>query len=96
MAIACLRLFTLAPVRPLRSSPVFISCSALPTFRWLDLLYFRAMADLRASGRNLGQTPASSGSSILFLLPEPAHHRASARQPPAALQKPTSTFPPVL
>jgi hypothetical protein len=44
MAIACLRLFTLAPVRPEWSSPRFISCSASPTLRWLDLLYLLAMA----------------------------------------------------
>jgi hypothetical protein len=54
MAIACLRLFTLAPVRPLWSSPRFISCSAVPAFRWLDLLYLRAMAaGLHAQGCNL-------------------------------------------
>jgi len=47
MAIACLRLFTVAPERPLWSSPLFISCNALPTFRWLDLLYLRAMVASR-------------------------------------------------
>jgi hypothetical protein len=43
MAMACLRLFTVAPERPLWSSPRFISCRAVPTFFWLDLEYFRAM-----------------------------------------------------
>lgn len=43
MAMACLRLFTLAPERPLRSLPRFISCIVRLTFRPLDLLYLLAM-----------------------------------------------------
>lgn len=43
MAIACLRLFTFAPERPLRSLPRFISCIARLTFRPLDLPYLLAM-----------------------------------------------------
>jgi uncharacterized protein (TIGR02117 family) len=58
MATACLRLVTLAPVRPLWSSPRFISWSAVPTFRWLDLLYFPAMAaGLLALRRGLHKLP---------------------------------------
>jgi hypothetical protein len=43
MAIACLRLVTFVPERPLRSVPCFISCITRSTLRSLDLLYVRAM-----------------------------------------------------
>ncbi len=42
IAIACLRLFTFAPDRPLRNFPRFISWRALFTFRPLALPYFLA------------------------------------------------------
>lgn len=44
MAIACLRLLTLAPERPLFSLPRFISRTAFLTLRPLALPYFRATA----------------------------------------------------
>src|SRR5262249_30022719 len=44
MAIACLRLRTVLPERPLLSLPRFISCIARLTFLPLDLPYLRAMA----------------------------------------------------
>jgi hypothetical protein len=69
MAIACLRLFTFAPVRPLWSSPRFISCSAVPTFRWLDLLYLLAMAaGLLALRRKLLKLSIRRAVPALFLL----------------------------
>jgi hypothetical protein len=43
MAIACLRLRTFRPERPLLSCPRFISCIARRTFWPLALLYLRAM-----------------------------------------------------
>jgi hypothetical protein len=43
MAIACLRLRTFLPERPLLSCPRFISCIARRTFVALALLYLRAM-----------------------------------------------------
>jgi len=45
IAMACLRLLTFAPERPLRSSPRFISCIAFLTFLPLALLYFRAIVN---------------------------------------------------
>jgi hypothetical protein len=41
--MACLRLLTFFPDRPLRSSPRFISCIVFLTLRPADLLYLRAM-----------------------------------------------------
>ena len=41
--MACLRLLTLGPERPLLSVPSFISCIVFATFRPADLLYLRAI-----------------------------------------------------
>ena len=43
MAIACLRLVTFLPDRPLRSVPAFRSCMAFSTLALLALLYFVAI-----------------------------------------------------
>jgi len=43
IAIACRRLLTRLPERPLRSLPRFISCSARRTLMPLARLYLRAM-----------------------------------------------------
>lgn len=43
MAIACLRLVTFLPDRPLRRVPAFLSCIAFSTFAPAALLYFVAM-----------------------------------------------------
>src|SRR5579863_5405626 len=62
MAIACLRLFTLARERPLRSLPRFISCIARLTLRPLDLPYLLAIGvsgsglSLRTNAPNLART----------------------------------------
>jgi hypothetical protein len=44
IAMACLRLFTFFPERPLLSLPRFCSCKALPTFFDAFLPYFAMVA----------------------------------------------------
>jgi hypothetical protein len=79
MAIACLRLFTFRPERPLLSVPRFISCMARSTLRPLALLYFLAigvppsrmsdLVDLDARfGRLESDTHAASLSVVEILL----------------------------
>lgn len=50
MAIACLRLFTFFPERPLRSVPFLRSVIARFTFREAFLAYLRAMGHPRGVG----------------------------------------------
>jgi len=47
MAMACLRLFTFRPERPLFNRPRFCSCNALPTFSLAFLPYFAMGRSLR-------------------------------------------------
>jgi hypothetical protein len=54
IAIACLRLLTRLPERPLRSAPRFSSCIALRTFLPLALPYLRAI--VLSSGPQLATT----------------------------------------
>src|SRR5205809_4198023 len=63
MAIACLRLVTFLPDRPLLSVPRLRSCIAFSTFLLADFPYFRAIA---ASSSRVGQHGDSSVREIVL------------------------------
>ena len=47
MAMACLRLVTFLPLRPLLSVPRFFSCIASSTFSWAFFEYFAILINIR-------------------------------------------------